>query len=74
MSATSQFYLTRAAECARDAEKATLENVRERCRRAEAAWLTMADRIARGEAMRDRLAAEKAAQSDTLAHAALSQH
>lgn len=74
MSATSQFYLTRAAECARDAEKATLENVRERCRRAEAAWRTMADRIARGEAMRDTLAAEKAAQIGTLAPTTLSQH
>lgn len=61
MSTTSQFYLTRAAECARDAERATLDNVRERCLRAEAAWLSMADRIARGERMRDTLAAEKAA-------------
>lgn len=60
MSATSDFYLARAAESARDAEKATLDNVRDRCRRAEAAWLTMADRIARSEAMRDTTAAEKA--------------
>lgn len=64
MSATSEFYLTRAAESARDAENATLANVRDRCRRSEAAWLSMADRIARGEAMRETLAAEKSARAD----------
>jgi hypothetical protein len=60
MSATSDFYLARAADSARDAENATLDNVRDRCRRSEAAWLSMADRIARSEAMRDVTAAEKA--------------
>jgi hypothetical protein len=60
MSATSDFYLARAADSARDAENATLDNVRDRCRRAEAAWLSMADRIARSEAMRDVTAAERA--------------
>lgn len=64
MSATSEFYLARAAESARDAQNATLDNVRERCRRSEAAWLTMADRIARGEAMRETLAAEKSARTE----------
>lgn len=64
MSATHEFYLARAAESARDASNATLDNVRERCLRAEAAWMAMADRIARGEAMRDTLAAEKAALAD----------
>jgi hypothetical protein len=61
MSATSEFYLARAEECARDAENATLDNVRDRCRRAEAAWLTMANRIAHSETMRVNQAAEKAA-------------
>jgi hypothetical protein len=60
MSATSDFYLARAADSARDAENATLDNVRDRCRRAEAAWLSMAGRIAQNEAMRDIVAAEKA--------------
>lgn len=64
MSTTSEFYLARAAESARDAENATLDNVRERCRRSEAAWRSMAERIARGEAMRDGIAAEKAALAD----------
>jgi len=62
MSVNSEYYLERAAECARDAEKATLDNVRERCRRSEEAWLSMARRLARGEVMRETLAAEKAAR------------
>lgn len=52
MSATIDFYLTRAAACAQDAEAATLDNVRERCLRAEAAWRTMADRASRLDAYR----------------------
>ncbi|MBU0556336.1 MAG: hypothetical protein KKD64_02215 [Alphaproteobacteria bacterium] len=45
MSATSDFYLARAAESADAARKADLVNVRERCLRAEAAWQQMADRL-----------------------------
>lgn len=67
MSVTSEYYLARAAESARDAEAATLDNVRDRCRRSEAAWLTMAGRIAQGEAMRDTLAVEKADRVSGLA-------
>ena len=55
------FYLVRAAEARRDAEAATLDNVRDRCLRAEAAWNEMAARADRGEKMRARLEAEKAA-------------
>lgn len=55
------FYRTRAAEAKRDAEAATLANVRERCLRAEAAWAEMAARADRGDKMRARLEAEKAA-------------
>jgi len=62
MSVNSEYYLARAAECARDAEIATLDNVRERARRSEAAWLSMAHRMERGEVMRETLAAEKAAR------------
>ncbi len=64
MSATSDFYLARAADSARDAENATLDNVRDRCRRAEAAWRSMAGRIAQNEAMRDLTAAEKTPAAD----------
>lgn len=62
MSATSEFYLARAADSAREAETATLDNVRERALRSQTAWLAMANRLVRGEAMRDTLAAEKAAR------------
>ena len=58
---TRDFYEARAAECARDAEAATLDNVRDRCLRAQKAWLDMAHRIARSDALRATAAAEKAA-------------
>lgn len=60
MSTTSEFYMARADECAREAANATLANVRDRAQRSEAAWRSMADRLIRGEAMRDTLAADKA--------------
>lgn len=56
-----EFYLARAAEARRDAEAATLANVKERCLRAEAAWSEMAARADRGDKMRAKLEAEKAA-------------
>jgi hypothetical protein len=62
MSVSSDFYLARAADSAREAENATLDNVRDRCRRSEAAWRSMADRLIRSDVMRDTLAAEKAAR------------
>lgn len=57
------FYLARAAEAKRDAEAATLANVRDRCLRAEAAWSEMAARADRGDKMRAKLDAEKAASA-----------
>jgi hypothetical protein len=47
-----EFYRARAAQCRAEADEATLDNVRERCLRAEDAWNQMADRAARTEAMR----------------------
>ena len=58
---TRDFYNARAAECARDAENTTLDNVRERSLRAEKAWLDMAQRVERSETLRAKAAAEKAA-------------
>jgi hypothetical protein len=49
MSAMVDFYLRRAAECARDAQETNLVNVRSRSLRSEAAWRAMADRLARIE-------------------------
>lgn len=61
MSANHDFYLARAAEARADAAAAKLDNVRERCLRAEAAWTAMADRAGRSDRARERLADEKAA-------------
>ena len=47
-----QFYLDRAAQARADADSATLDNVRDRCLRAEDAWNRMAERAARTEEMR----------------------
>lgn len=54
-------YAARAAEARADAEAATLANVRDRCLRAEAAWLDMAERAGRTDEARARHAAAKAA-------------
>jgi hypothetical protein len=56
------FYRIRAAEAQRDAEAATLANVRDRCLRAYAAWAGMADRAERGERMRAQIEARKLAE------------
>ncbi len=47
-----QFYRAQATKAAADAAAATLENVRDRCLRAAAAWENMAERIERVEEMR----------------------
>jgi len=46
------FYRARAEEEQRNADNATLDNVRDRCRRAQLAWEAMADRAARTRAIR----------------------
>ncbi len=58
MAATLGFYLERAAEAGRDAEAATLDNVRDRCRRAQAAWLDMARRAEKAQAGRQKIPAD----------------
>ena len=59
MSVQHEFYLARAAEAKREADAATLDNVRDRCLRSEAAWLTMAERAERTEKMRAKSEAAK---------------
>ncbi|WP_037499501.1 hypothetical protein [Sphingomonas jaspsi] len=59
---TLQFYRDRAADARRDGEAATLEHVRERCRRSEEAWTVLGDRLAATEAKRLARESEKAAQ------------
>ena len=67
-----EVYLLRAEEARSEAEEATLDNVRDRCLRSEAAWMEMAARAERTERMRANQIAEKAAlaleaQSNTTA-------
>ena len=45
-------YRARAEECRAQADQTTLQNVRERCLRAAAAWMAMAERGERADAMR----------------------
>lgn len=44
-----QFYLDRAQQARTEAEEATLSHVRERCRRAEVAWSSLAQKAARAQ-------------------------
>jgi hypothetical protein len=61
-SSNLQFFLARAEQARVEGEAATLEHVRERCRRSEAAWTALADRAERGEKMREAEAKRKAEQ------------
>ena len=56
-----EMYLSRAAAARAEAKSATLDNVRERCLRSEAAWSEMAERAERTEKMRAAQIADKAA-------------
>lgn len=47
-------YRTRAAECRTQADEATLQNVKDRCLRAEEAWTGMAQRLERHETLKAR--------------------
>lgn len=60
MTITAAFYHDRANEARRDADNASLANVRERCLRAAAAWQVMADRAARANRHRVEDEARKA--------------
>ena len=48
-----EFFRSRAAQAHADAEAATLDNVRERCRRSEEAWMNLADKAERSERMKE---------------------
>jgi hypothetical protein len=58
-----QFLLARADQARVEAETATLDHVRERCRRSEAAWNALAAQAQRSERLRAKEAARKAAQA-----------
>lgn len=57
-SSQSLFYLARVDQARAEAEAATLDHVRDRCVRSEAAWQALASRAQRAEAMREKLAAD----------------
>ena len=57
------FYLARAAQSRVEADEATLEHVRERCLRSEAAWTAMAERAERSEKLKAAEAMRKAEQA-----------
>ena len=57
------FYLARIAQARAEAEAATLDHVRDRCRRSEAAWQALADRAERSERMKAAEALRKAEQA-----------
>ena len=61
VSGQHDFYLLRAAESHAAAETATLQRVRERFLRSEAAWNEMADRVERTDQMRSDKEARRAA-------------
>jgi hypothetical protein len=52
MNTNLEFYLPRVEQARADAEAATLDHVRERCRRSEAAWQALADKAKRSERLR----------------------
>jgi hypothetical protein len=54
-----QFFLARAEQARVEGEEATLEHVRERCRRSEAAWSALAAKAQRSEKLRAADAARK---------------
>jgi len=58
-----QFFLARADQARVEAEAATLNHVRERCRRSEAAWNALAAQAQRAERLRAEEAERKAAQA-----------
>ena len=70
MSTHHDFCLARAEEALRDAEAASLANVRERCLRSAAVWNGMAERAARTERKRAETDARKISEAGGDARAA----
>lgn len=56
------FFLARAEQARVEAEAATLDHVRDRCRRSEAAWQALADKAQRSELLKEAEAERRASQ------------
>jgi hypothetical protein len=67
-SSNLQFFLARAEQARVEAEGATLDHVRERCHRSEAAWSALADKAQRGERLRIEDQKRKAAKAASIAN------
>jgi hypothetical protein len=65
-SSNLQFFLARAEQARAEASEATLEHVRERCHRSEAAWQALAHKAERSEHLRAEEAERKAAAAATV--------
>ena len=63
-----QFFLARADQARAEAQAATLEHVRERCQRSEAAWMALADRAQRSELLRIEEQKRKAATAASVSN------
>ncbi len=59
-SSNLNFFLARADQARAEGEQATLDHVRERCQRSEAAWTALADKARRSERLREEEADRKA--------------
>ena len=59
-SSNLQFFLARAEQAREEGEEATLDHVRERCQRSEAAWTSLAQKAQRSERLRAEEADRKA--------------
>jgi len=67
ISKSLQFYLDRVQQARTEADEATLSHVRERCRRAEEAWSSLAKKAARaqeGRLQQDKLATASSANEN----------
>ena len=62
------FFLARAEQARGEAEAATLDLVRERCRRSEIAWSALADKAQRGEQLRIEDQKRKAATAASISN------
>ncbi len=67
MSQSFEFYDARAQEAAREAEEATLDNVRERNLRAEKTWRGLAEQALRVKADREKADRERIARKEAAA-------
>jgi hypothetical protein len=61
-SSNLRFFLARVEQAQAEAEAATLDHVRERCRRSEAAWQALAHKAERSERLREEEEKRKAEQ------------